>query len=218
MSLSEERVKSQLRGTTVGTEEWEGRSRIPQYRFMEKALKPHEQSQWWKRLHRASPQAQHTAIVAIKQSNLDKLESLLYAVSDPKSKLYGKHWSRAQVSELTANPVAVAAVTRYMSEHGFTIVGQSVNSEYITVQGNISHWESFLGTIFHSYVSHQGTQDNSNQYQLDDSKTEIMDNIIYRAEEYFIPFELENHIEMILNVVHLPLQSVIKPRLHALDR
>ena len=43
-----------------------------------------------------------TFSIALPQSNLDKLERIALAVSDPKSPEYGQHLTSAQVNELTA--------------------------------------------------------------------------------------------------------------------
>jgi len=56
----------------------------------------------WHRDSRLHPERVLPIRIAMKQSNLHKLEEHLMAVSDPESTDYGKHWSHEQIAETFA--------------------------------------------------------------------------------------------------------------------
>ncbi len=64
---------------------------------------------------RSHPDAFHTVVFAVKQNNVEKLEDELMRVSDPKSRHYGRHWTREQVGAFTQNKEGSAAVIAYRS-------------------------------------------------------------------------------------------------------
>jgi len=62
----------------------------------------HINSNGWHRHSRLQQDHVLPIRIAMKQSNLHKLEEHLMAVSDPESKDYGKHWSHKQIAETFA--------------------------------------------------------------------------------------------------------------------
>ncbi len=60
--------------------------------------------------------------------NLEELESVFWAVSDPQSSAYGQHLSLAEVDRRFGAPVdAVAAVRAWLAEAGVEVRGASVD-------------------------------------------------------------------------------------------
>ena len=79
-------------------------------------------------------------IFAVKQQNLQKLETTLLAVSDPASTSYGEHLTHDEVHQMTANPAASQAVKDWSNAHGLTFQASSSHDEYLTYQGNRGRW------------------------------------------------------------------------------
>eukprot|EP01035_Chromulina_nebulosa_P015011 gene15011-19872_t len=69
-------------------------------------------------LSRADKVAIHEVVFAISQLNMEQLIRVLDDVSDPSSSNYGKHWSKAQVAEFTANKKSYNAVMEYLHSKG----------------------------------------------------------------------------------------------------
>ena len=134
----------------------------------------------------------HHVVFVIQQKNMDELTRILHDVSDPSSVNYGQHLSREQVSMMTSNPEARDAVVKYIHANGGTLVSETLSSEYITASAPISVWERVLNTEFYTFhqTHHDGTVDK-----------------VVRAERYWIPKELDEHVESVFNTIQMPLKS-----------
>lgn len=87
---------------------------------------------------------------AVKQTNLDKLEQVLFDVSDPTSPKYGQHLSRDQVNQLVASsPKHIAEVKKFIA--GLTTVSVQEFSDMIVVTANVSQFEHLFGCEYHEY-------------------------------------------------------------------
>lgn len=129
----------------------------------------------------------HEALIAIKQRNVDLLESELFKVSDPLSPTFQHHWSMEKVGEFISNPNSTDAISAHLCNAGFTITFQSLYGEYLKANGTVEQWNALLNTTIHEY-KHSATQE-----------------VIFRTLEgvsYSIPAELTDHIEAIFNVEH----------------
>lgn len=142
-------------------------------------------------ISRATSSTIHEVIFAIKQNNLDELKDVLYSVSDPKSKTYGKHRTRAQVADITSNPLATSATIKYLEDNGVTIIKQTTYGEYITVSAPISTWETMFNTEFFQY------KQNKNDIKY------------LRAKEYSLPTELHSHVSSVFKTVQHP--DLVRP-------
>jgi tripeptidyl-peptidase-1 len=158
--------------------------------FMEKSKNLHRRSDL-SEIKRASSSTIHEVIFSIKQNNLDKLKDVLYSVSDPQSKLYGKHRTRAQVAEITSNPISTSATISYLKNNGVEILKQTSFGEYITVTARISTWEKMFNTEFFQYK-----QNNNGIKYL-------------RAKEYSLPSELHSHVSSVFKTVQHP--DLVRP-------
>ena len=141
---------------------------------------------------RADPAYLHKVIFVIRQKNMDQLTAILHSVSDPLSSSYGNHLTKEEIDKMTFNENSRDAVVSYLQSTGTTIVSESLNGEYITAEASIESWEK----IFHAefYIFHQKHQDGRVEK-------------LVRAEKYWIPKELDAHVESVFKVVEMPLIS-----------
>lgn len=136
---------------------------------------------------RANVEARHQIVVAVKQRNVDKLEKILYDVSDPQSASYGKHWNRAQITEFTANPASTAFVKKFFQKRGATIVSETPNGEYVTIEAPVKVLEDVFQTQFYEY-----------------EQTGKVNEKFVRSEEAFLPQALPAHVQHVFNVIDFP--------------
>lgn len=134
-------------------------------------------------------QQKHEVIIAIKQNNIQKLEELLYEVSNPLSKNYGKYYTNEEVGNLIANPIATQAIIQWLQDYNVDIQSISTYGEYITAIANISTWELLLDTQFH-YI-----------YTKNDSNIPVS---YLRGLSYSIPSNINDYIHAIFRIADLP--------------
>ena len=145
-----------------------------------------------KKQNRAFHDHPHKVIFSIQQKNMDKLTSILHDISDPHSPNYGQHWTRDEVVDYTSNAEGRDAVVSYLHMNGASVVSETLAGEYITAEAPIKVWEKMLNTEFFSFtLTHH---DNS-------TKTVI------RAEDYWIPRDINRHVASIFNTIEILSQS-----------
>jgi tripeptidyl-peptidase-1 len=111
----------------------------------------------------------HDVVFAIKQRNMDELEKIFYAVSDPRNPKYGKHLTYdqvrtgsasrrqthnlciMQVTNLTSNMEATVQVQQWLEHNGATIVHTTKRGDYIKARASINTWEHLLSTTFFQF-------------------------------------------------------------------
>jgi tripeptidyl-peptidase-1 len=140
---------------------------------------------------RISPEVNHEVIFSIKQRNIEELSRMLHDVSDPQSINYGKHKTRLEVAELTANLESRDVVVSYLTSIGATVVSETLSGEYVTANAPIRLWEEMFHTEF--FVYHQTNEKGHVQKFV-------------RAESYYLPTSLDLHIESVFNTVQMPLK------------
>ena len=119
---------------------------------------------------------------------MEELTSILHDISDPSSSNYGQHWSRDDVVGFTSNPKGRDAVVTYLNANGASIVSETLAGEYVTALAPVKVWEKIFKTEFYSYtVTHHD---------------ESVDTVI-RAEDYWIPRELDKHVASVLNTIEV---------------
>ena len=137
---------------------------------------------------RAQHDHHHEVIFVIQQRNMKELTSILHDISDPYSSNYGQHWSREDVVDFTSNPEGRDAVVTYLNSNGASIVSETLAGEYVTALAPVKVWEKIFKTEFYSYiVTH-----------YDESVHTVI-----RAEDYWIPRELDKHVASVLNTIQL---------------
>ena len=137
---------------------------------------------------RVRRETSHEVIFAIKQKNMDELTSILHDISDPSSPNYGQHWTWEEVTEFTSNPEARDTVISYLNGSGAAIKAITLGGEYITASAPIVVWERMFNTEFFSF--HQTQRD---------ERVEI----VTRAEKYWIPRELDVHVDTVFNIINI---------------
>jgi subtilase family serine protease len=148
------------------------------------------------KLSRISPETDHEVIFVIKQRNLEELKSILHDVSDPSSINYGKHKTRQEVADLTANFISRDYLVLYLASIGATVLSETLDGEYVTANAPIRLWEEIFHTEF--FMFHQ-TQD------VDRIKKFV------RAEHYYLPVLLDTHVESVFNTVQMPIEMFGRP-------
>jgi tripeptidyl-peptidase I len=131
----------------------------------------------------------HEVVFVIQQRNMDEVTRMLHDVSDPRSSNYGQHMTQEQVTKMTENLEGRDYVVAYLSKKGASVTAATLGSEYITASAPISVWESMLNTQF--YAFHQTQRD---------GKVEKL----VRAEHYWIPKDLDVHVESVFNTIQVP--------------
>lgn len=85
-------------------------------------------------------------IIALRQRNVDELEQLLLAVSDPSNRLYGQHLSQEQVGALVGVSVEeMEIVTRWCSKMELPVKSIGKTMDFITVSATPRKLESIFG-------------------------------------------------------------------------
>lgn len=131
----------------------------------------------------------HTVVIAVKQNNIDILESTLIERSSPGSPLLRQWLSYDEVSVIISNPESTNAVIEWVkSLNNAQVLWSSPRGEYIKVSAPLSTWETTFSTIF---------------YKWHDSSVPDGRDVI-RAKEYTIPIELNGHISSVFNTIQVP--------------
>eukprot|EP01041_Mallomonas_annulata_P012195 gene12195-25619_t len=138
------------------------------------------------------PDTIHEVLFAIKQNNLDKLESFLHEVSDPDSPKYGEFWTRDEVADLTSNQIGSNKVSEYLTKNNVEVF-PTPYGEFITARASISKFEEIFNTKF-SIFEHK------------DSKKHKIEQAL-RTDEYSIHVDILEHISTVFNVVDLPFHT-----------
>ncbi|KAM0748741.1 subtilisin-like protein [Meredithblackwellia eburnea MCA 4105] len=142
----------------------------------------------WKR-HRDGPAPRHSfkLSIGLRQSNLDRLDRELLAVSNPDSAEYGKHWKKDQVATFFQPPPAtISSVQSWLIGEGFrrSDFRLSRGQTWITVNLTVEEAENLLKTTYNFYEHETG-------------------GIRLGCMAYSIPASLRNHIDIITPTLHL---------------
>ena len=140
------------------------------------------------RRERPSSDHIHEVIFVIPPMNMDELTRILYDVSDPLSASYGQHLTREEVTTLTSNPESRDIVMKYLQSKGAVNISETLYGDYIIASARIEVWEEMFDTEF--YIFHQIHED------------KVVNEVI-RAEKYWIPLELDSHVESVLKTVDI---------------
>ena len=141
--------------------------------------------------------AAHELVFAIKQRNLKELESLLIERSTPGNSLYQQWLTFDQVGEMTSNTAGAEAVKEWLAQNNVEVTWESSRSDYLKATAKISQWERMLNTKFFEF------EDKSRSSMRVESRT------MHRAEQYFLPTHVKDHLHAVFNTVQVP--PVFKP-------
>ncbi|KAJ6484040.1 subtilisin-like protein [Mycena sanguinolenta] len=113
----------------------------------------------WSLYRRADPDSVIPLTLSLAQSNLDKLETFLLDVADPRSPNYGQHWSPEQVKE-TFRPSAetVDAVHGWLHDVGIHAdkIKLGSNGDILRLDITIAEAESLLQAEYYVYTDEEG--------------------------------------------------------------
>jgi subtilase family serine protease len=131
----------------------------------------------------------HEVVIVIRQRNINQLISLLDESSNQSSLKYGKHLSREEVTTLTSNPSSRDTVVSYLRTYGATVVSETIDGDFLTVSASIAVWEEVFNTKIFAF-----NHTRKNGYK----------SMTVRAEEYYVPRELDSHIQGVFNLIDMP--------------
>jgi tripeptidyl-peptidase-1 len=128
---------------------------------------------------------------AVKQQNLEELERVATAVSDPRNEQeYGKHMSIEQLQSLLApTPEAVQTLTAFLLEHGVSVerdCEKSSNSDFIRCLTTIGVANKMLQANYLDFV-HEKTGETA-----------------ARTLSYTLPANVAKHIDFVVPTIKLP--------------
>jgi len=134
----------------------------------------------------------HELIIAIAQSNLDKLRDTLLERSTPGTELYQQWLSYDEIGDYVRNEIANESIENWFKNESIEITYKSPHGEYLRAKATIETWERVLSTKF--YMWHD---------------TAITDQTIrndyhHRSYSYSVPVEYSNHISAIFNTCQVP--------------
>ena len=144
-------------------------------------------------LGKANPFVKHEIIFAVKQLNIDVLQSILLSVSNITNPLYGQYLSRDEVALLTSNPASTEFVRNYLHGRGISNLRTTKNGEYIIASASIFQWEEMFQTIFYSLKSLA-----KGGALYDHQHTSV------RASRFSTPNDLLPHITAVFNIIETP--------------
>lgn len=125
----------------------------------------------------------HEVVIAVKQNNLDLLETMVLERSTPGSALYQQWLTFEEVGKLVCNHEANSAIKTWISQYSdISITWESKRGEYIKAAASVERWEALLNTSF---------------YEWDDVSEPQVELTYTRAEEYSIPSTMREYITSI---------------------
>lgn len=141
----------------------------------------------------ANPFVKHEIIFAVKQLNIDVLQSILLSVSNITNPLYGQYLSRDEVALLTSNPASTEYVRNYLHKRGISNLRTTEHGEYIIASASIFQWEEMFETVFYSL---KNLAKASTSY--DHQHTSV------RASRFSTPKDLLPHLLAVFNIIETP--------------
>lgn len=155
---------------------------------------------------RVSPSQTHDLVFTIQLRNMDKLEQILYDVSEPTNAKYGQHLTTKDIVDLTSNRVACEEVTKYLRAAGARIVSKKFSCGSITARGSVMLWERMLDTKFYSISRLSGLSHDEEKNSTKFGVTFI------GTERYSVPRSLDAHVASIQNTIERP--SILTRKVH----
>lgn len=132
----------------------------------------------------------HEVVFVITQKNIDELTRILHDVSAPQSPNYGHYMTKAEIAILTSNPESRDTVLAYLKSNSAFVTSETICGEYISAKAPISVWEKIFNTKFFRF----------HQMHENQRVGEVI-----RAEKYWMPRELDLHVDSVFNIIEIPL-------------
>jgi hypothetical protein len=148
---------------------------------------------------RASSISSHEIIFAVRQKNLDIIESELLDRSDPEHSNYQKWLSFSEIGLLTSNKFGAAKIKDWLVINNASITWESVHSDYIKATAKIEVWEYLFNTVFHEW------NENVEHMRLNERREFYFKSFpLVLAEEYTIPASIRMHLSAAFNTIQSP--------------
>ena len=143
--------------------------------------------------------------IGLAQSNLDKLEDMLMAVSHPTSSEYGNHWTPEQVIETFApSSVSVETVKDWLINSGIAEerIKLSTSKGWMdVVNSTAAEVEDLLNTEYHVY-----THVETGVEQISKCLCLQPNGVVHLhspgCHSYYLPHHVKDHVELIKPTVH----------------
>eukprot|EP01040_Poterioochromonas_malhamensis_P004350 gene4350-4663_t len=188
---------------------------IQRHVFMESTVNTLNDFLSLKKLHAAPPQQRHQIVIAVKQKNIDHLTNILHDISNPDSINYGKHWTKAEVVQLTENQEGRNVIVEDLEKNGIMVEDETLHGEYIIASGTVERLESYLNCKFHVFdIPDLGSEED----KVNHDHVVTMEKKrgggggsaggrrrkqVIRTEAYSVPAEIHEHVTTILNTVQI---------------
>ena len=130
----------------------------------------------------------HELIFVLRHKNVNQITAILHNISNVSSQNYGHHLSKEQIDSLTSNQESRAVVVSCLLSIGASVASETQNWEHVTATAPVGIWENFFQSTFYKYY-----------LQHDGSRKEFI-----RTHEYWIPNEMNEHVESVFNIIQLP--------------
>jgi len=136
-------------------------------------------------------------IIAPKLRNLNKLDSIFWAVSDPRNAEYGHYLSREELSKLVSPSAhSLEMIEQWLAHFNIGIDDSHIGGDFLFVHASVAQLSKLLQTDFHLF------QHKTNGAQA------------VRATQYSVPTALAAHIDLIVGISG----SIRSPSLHKSHR
>jgi tripeptidyl-peptidase-1 len=154
----------------------------------------------WFRLDGAKPAERRVdLLIALKQRNLDQLDSTFWAVSTPGNPRYGKHLSMEQIADLIApTNENIVKVLFWLKSQGVRDAKLLKSRDFITCSVTVAQAEEIFAVKFHNYQHRSGAA------------------FAGTLGPYSVPEEIAEHVDLVSGLVGIPdLEVRKKPQLGA---
>ena len=131
----------------------------------------------------------HEIVFAVRQQNIAKLTQILHDKSSPSSENFGIHLTREEIAEISFDKLSHDTLVAHLSNIGASMVSETSSGDFITASAPVLVWEKMFNTEFNLLCL---------------PRNERYDFIVARADRYWIPKELDEHIENVFNVIDMP--------------
>ncbi|KAH9942399.1 subtilisin-like protein [Epithele typhae] len=143
----------------------------------------------WTLHRRADPDTRIPLSIALRQENIDQLESFLLAIADPSSPSYGQHWSVADVAAaFRPSDAAFTAVRAWLASEG--VAAARVRGGTVEADVSVAEAERLLAARYFVY-RHDGSGAES----------------VAAHHGYLLPEDVAAHVDVVS-----PTVNVVEPR------
>ncbi|KAI0635946.1 subtilisin-like protein [Trametes polyzona] len=141
----------------------------------------------WSLHRRADPDAILPLHIALKQSNIHKLDEYLLDIADPDSPKYGQWWTPAQVVQaFRPSQESHDAVRAWLAADGVDPARARVSKDqsYVLVDVSVAEAERLLATKYYVYQHEDGSED------------------VGCHHGYHLPEDVREHVDLVTPTVH----------------